>query len=80
MNNYYFTFGKDHYLFNGIPMHERWVRVVAENFEKARSIFIQRFTTHYMSKPDMFSWQYEQHNFKSEFFPSGEYMLINQKD
>ncbi|WP_293916587.1 MULTISPECIES: hypothetical protein [unclassified Sphingobacterium] len=78
MNNYYFTFGSEHFLFNGMSLFGYWVRVVAEDYDKARGVFIESFTKLYMSSPEKFSWQYNEQNFQPAMFPGGEYMVINQ--
>lgn len=78
MNNYYFTFGQNHWHRDGIPMSNYWVRVVAESYDKAREIFIQRFTSVYMQDPMKFAFQYEENKFKPNYFPKGEFLLIEQ--
>lgn len=77
MKNYYFTFGQSHFTRNGYPMKDVWVRVVSENYNDARTKFIDNFTTHNMIRPDSWAFQYEEENFNKEYFPAGEYLVIN---
>lgn len=72
MNNYYFTFGQDHRDVHGFPLKNFWVRVVAGNYNRAREVFIQQFSSQYMTRPDKWAFQYEEPQFKPELFPSGE--------
>lgn len=76
MNNYYFTFGQSHKLIDGYPMKDHWVRVQANNYFEARTLFIDRFSSIQMEKPDKWAFQYEENNFKPEYFSNGEYELI----
>lgn len=78
MKNYYFTFGQNHWNSEGYPMKNSWVRVVAENYEKARELFISQFTEIYMENPNKWAFQYEEKDFQTHFFPNGEFMLITQ--
>lgn len=72
MNNYYFTFGQNHTDINGYPLANYWVRVVAKNYNKARELFIENFSSQYLEKPDKWSFQYEEDDFKADCFPNGE--------
>jgi len=76
MKNYYFTFGTDHNLIDGTRMHNSWVRVVAENYNLARQIFIEQFSSVYLCATDKWAFQYEEANFKREYFIKGEYLVI----
>lgn len=76
MANWYFTFGQAHETVTGIPMKNFWVRVVAEDFGAARMKFIQEWSSKYMPKPDKWAFQYKESDFKSEYFPLGEYAVI----
>ncbi|KKN06718.1 hypothetical protein LCGC14_1074450 [marine sediment metagenome] len=79
MKNYYFTFGQNHWNSDGVPMKNFWVRVVATDYEIARQIFVDKFTSQKMESPDKFSFQYEEKDFSSEFFPQGEYAVFEEK-
>lgn len=77
MKNYYFTFGTDHNLLDGTHMDKSWVRVGAEDYGAARKLFVDKFAIPYIGKADKWSFQYEESNFESSYFPKGEYMAIN---
>jgi hypothetical protein len=77
MKNYYFTFGQDHWHKEGIPMKNFWVRVQAHSYEEARVCFIEKFSSLYMQTPSTWSFQYEEFRFRKEYFPGGEFMLLN---
>jgi hypothetical protein len=79
MQNYYFTFGQSHWHRDGIPMKNYWVRVKAEGYYEARELFVSEFSSIYMQAPDKWAFQYESHKFRKEFFPGGEFILIEQK-
>lgn len=79
MQNYYFTFGQSHWHKEGIPMKNFWVRVRATTYDKAREIFISRFISIY-GEEDKWAFQYEEYEFKKKFFPSGEFMFIEEKE
>ena len=76
METYYFTFGQNHWHRDGIPLKDYWVRVVAEDYGKARMLFIERFSSIYMEAPDKWSMQYKEKDFKSSYFPNGEFTKI----
>lgn len=78
MDNYYFTFGQNHWHKDGIPMFNSWVRVVAESHEKARELFVEQFTIPFMDAPDKFAFQYSEKEWEPEWFPQGEFTVINQ--
>ena len=74
--NYYFTFGQANIQNDGTPMRNYWVRVVAEDFMKARMMFIEKFSSVHMPTPTTWSFQYTEDDFDRSWFPSGEYALI----
>lgn len=76
MNNYYFTFGQDHCTIDGYKMKDHWVRVAAEDFMIARLLFISEFSSVVMPASDKWSFQYDEKEFKKEYFPKGEYQFI----
>lgn len=78
MKNYYFTFGQAHVTKDGHPMQHNWVRVIAEDYNSAQDLFIQQFTKQRMEAPNKWAFQYEEEKFRPEFFPCGEYELIEQ--
>ena len=80
MQNYYFTFGQDHWNVDGVPMKNFWVRVVATGSETARQIFVDEFTSQKMQSPDKFAFQYKEKDFDSKFFPQGEYAVFEEKE
>ena len=75
--NYYFTFGQNHWNKEGYPMKNSWVRVVAGNYEEARTKFVNQFSSIEMEKPDKWEFQYEEKEFSPHFFPNGEFCCIN---
>lgn len=79
-NNYYFTFGQVHRTIDGISMKDNWVRVIAKDYISARKIFIEQFSSINMESPDKWAFQYEEDDFNPNFFPSGEYLLLTEKD
>lgn len=76
MNNYYFTFGTAHVTNDGVRLQNYWVRVLAKNTGEARDKFVEQFTSIEMESPDKFAFQYNDQTFEPEYFPSGEYRLI----
>lgn len=82
MKNYYFTFGQAHYNIWGEPMKDVWVRVVASGWAEARRLFVAKFTSNFMEKPDHWSMQYNESEFHASamlvFFRCGEYAVIVQ--
>lgn len=73
MKNYYFTFGQQ-YRDEPHPSYPKanpngWVRIVAEDWEKAR---IKAFDLFGAS----FSFQYSEHGFDPKYFPMGEIECI----
>lgn len=80
MKNFYFTFGQAHVTTAGIPMQHKWVRVEAEDWNKARETFVEEFSSVEMDAPDKWSHQYKEGTFDPQWFPEGEYLLLTQKD
>ena len=78
MRDYYFTFGQDHHDKDGRAMKDRWVRVVAESYDKARSIFIREYAIPIMGDACRWSFMYEGGFFEPEWFPAGEDHIIYQ--
>lgn len=78
MNNYYFTFGQAHYNNKGELMRNYWVRVKAKDYQTARQLFVDLFTSIHMPKKDAFVMQYEEEYFERKYFPGGEYMVIGE--
>lgn len=79
MKNYYFTFGGNHRQIDGTLMRSYWVRVVAESYNKARTIFTKEFSSKYMHRPTEWCWQYEEKGFDGDkYFPLGEYACYKQ--
>jgi hypothetical protein len=78
--NYYFTFGQSHVQNDGTPMKDYYVRVVADDYSSARSMFINEFSSQFMPAPDKWAFQYDEENFESHHFPKGEYLLIQHQD
>lgn len=78
MKKYYFTFGQVHSTRAGQNLSEFYVLVEAEDYEKARNLFIVEFTSVYMDRPDMFAFQYSEDRFNSEFCRRGEFFHIKQ--
>lgn len=79
MKQFYFTFGSNHLLKNGYAMHNNWVRVQAEDYDKARHLFIEKFSSVFMERPMGWSFQYDEEAFDASFFPKGEYLLLIQE-
>ena len=81
MKNYYFTFGSRHKTHDGKYMANCWVRVIAKDFWTARQIFVEKFESKNLTRlnPDYaaFSSQYTDENFEPEYFPEGEYLVVN---
>lgn len=78
MKNYYFTFGQNHWTVEGFPMKNSWVRVVAEDYETARSLFVANFSSLYMQTPETWAFQYGEEKFESHFYKNGEFAVITQ--
>ena len=78
MKEYYFTFGSSHWNKDGIPMQNFWIRVIAEDYITARKVFIKRFSSLEMQAPDKWAFQYEAEDFEPGWFPSGEYLCLDQ--
>ena len=78
MENYYFTFGYSHKTMSGVELFNVWVRVVASDFDTARTLFIEKFSSIYMEKPDKWAFQYNEEQMDKRYFPAGEYALIEQ--
>lgn len=76
MQNHYFTFGTAHYTKAGVLMAHNWVRVVANHPITARKIFIEQFTKRQMKRPDVWSFQYTEEDFKPQYFHGGEYAVL----
>lgn len=80
MKNYYFTFGQNHWNSEGYPMKHSWVRVEAEDYEVARSLFIANFSSIYMETPEKWAFQYEADKFDNSYFKNGEFCTIKQNE
>jgi len=80
MNNYYFTFGQAHCNNDGFPMKDLWIRVIASSYDKARQIFINEFMLTDMPSLDKWSMQYEEKDFRPEYFPGGECLVLQEGD
>lgn len=78
MNEYYFTFGQQHYTTEGVEMKDHYIKVIAETGDKARGLFITHFMSKHMEAPDKFSLQYEAEEFDviKHLYPRGEYMVL----
>jgi len=59
-------------------MKHSWVRVVAEDYEVARSLFIANFSSIHMEKPEKWAFQYEADKFDNTYFKNGEFCAIKQ--
>lgn len=79
MKNYYFTFGQNHWNREGFPMKNHWVKVTADSYEAARSLFMQEFTSNYMERPDKFAFQYTEEEFTPHYYPGGEFLALEQQ-
>ncbi|MFD2961586.1 MULTISPECIES: hypothetical protein [Olivibacter] len=79
MKTYYFTFRFGHLSKSNIPMRKYWVRVIAQDYNIARELFIERFTKVYMPRPDQFAFQYEESKFNKDYYPNGEFAVIQQE-
>ena len=80
MENYYFTFGSNHRMTNGQALHNRWIRVVAESYNEARSIFVEKFTSVFMEAKDKFAFQYDEKSFDKTYCPEGEHLVIKSDE
>ena len=82
MKDFYFTFGANHRVHQGndlISLKDYWVRVTADDYGKAREIFIERFSTPLMERGAMcWSFQYDEDKFSRQYFPLGEYNHFQQ--
>lgn len=78
MQEFYFTFGSNHWTSEGFPMKNSWVRVTAVDYETAREIFVKEFTSIKMRTPMSFAFQYTEEDFEKEWFPLGEYLHLSQ--
>lgn len=78
MADFYFTFGQRHFTKNGVPMKDRWVRIIIESKNKdsdqkfSREL-IEEWALENMGNKDLWSMQYTEEEFNDEFFPKGEY-------
>ena len=79
MKNFYFTFSTRHWTTDGVKMGDYWVTVIADNYAKARQLFIDKFSSQRMEREDKFLKQLTDENFDPNFFPGGEYERINQR-
>ncbi len=79
MKNFYFTFGSNHLLKNGYAMNNNWIRVQAVDYNIARQLFIEKFSSVFMERPLGWSFQYGEKYFNSSYFPKGEYLLLIQE-
>lgn len=81
LNKYYFTFGQAHCQIDGTPMKDYWITVIAEDYEKARDLFIKEFSSQFMSSPDKWAFQYaENDNLDFSYFKKGNYLTIVQNE
>jgi len=78
MNKFYFTFGQVHRTKTGIPLKDFYVTVIASSHNKAIEIFEKEFTSKYMDSIDRYATSYTENNFKSHFFPNGEFKLLKE--
>lgn len=81
LNNYYFTFGSVHWTKDKTSLSDVWVRVVAEDYNIARCIFIVMFAIPYLPSVSQWSMQYEEKNFKEDakrLFTGGELVCYRQ--
>lgn len=82
MKKFYFTFGQDHWTREGYPMKNNWVMVKAEDYNAARLIFVERFTSLYMQTDMTFSMHYDENEWTPDveaYFPLGEYKSFEQE-
>lgn len=75
-HKFYFTFGQSHYDNEGRPLKNYYVEVHSTSYDNARNCFLNRFASHYLPKPDQWSFQYAEEDFNANYFPFGRYMLI----
>lgn len=80
MKNYYFTFGQSHINIEGHSMRDYWVTVIASSYFKARDIFINDFSSIYMTAPNKWAFQYEEEKFEADLFPGGEFMVLDERN
>jgi len=73
MATYYFTFGQSHCQIDGTPMKDYWVRIDAEDFGSARQKFVEQFSSQFMEREDKLAFQYDDEDFKPDYFSKGEY-------
>jgi hypothetical protein len=74
-----FIFGEEkHHKMGTQFLHNFWVRVVAENYNEARTIFVDEFASKYLETKMSWSFQYEEKNFRPRFFKSGELICISK--
>ncbi len=61
-------------------MKDHWVRVQASSYDRARGVFIEKFTIPFMDRADRFSFQYDERDFSKlrVFYPKGEFMTISE--
>lgn len=82
MHTYHFTFGQSHMSSYTLPRAGRladfWVTVEADSFGEARQLFCDHFTQPYCPRPMQWSFQYEDSEFKPEYFPGGQLCLIRK--
>ena len=77
----YFTFGQSHKTKEGYPMKDYWVKVIGDNQDECKELFIEQFRNVYMDDKNKYGNTYTDEEFNSkyfdrEFFPKGEFMLI----
>jgi hypothetical protein len=80
MKIFYFTFGQMHHNKDGCAMKDYWVRVIAPNTEKAYQVFEREFLIPEMEKKTAWSNQYTEERFNPEFYPKGEFTLIDYNE
>ena len=72
----YFTFGQAHKTKEGYPMKDYWVKVIGENYDECKELFIEQFMNVYMDDKNKYGNTYQEAVFTPDFFPKGEFMLI----
>ncbi|NCN86749.1 hypothetical protein GW932_02860 [archaeon] len=73
ISNHYFTFGQNHVHKIGFSLKDCFVKVVAEDANKERHIFIESFAKHNLLSVNQWAFQYSEKNFDIKYFPLGLY-------
>lgn len=80
MREYYFTFGQIHTTLSGKPLANYYVTVKESNYNAARDLFIEKFTSVYMEEEDKFAFQYSSLiELEPELYPQGELAYITKE-